>query len=123
MADILVVDDDESIRYALRRYLEHDGHHIVEAENGQQGVQYLEKNSVDLVITDILMPEKDGLEMIRILRKEHPQIRIIAISAGGMVGPMDYLSMAKGLGANRILPKPFRCGQLVLLVNELLHMN
>jgi len=123
MADILVVDDDESIRCALRMYLERDGHHIVEAENGLQGVRVLEEKSIDLVITDILMPEKDGLEMIRILRKEYPHIRIIAISAGGRVGSMDYLMMAKGLGANHVLSKPFRCGQLVILVNELLNMN
>jgi DNA-binding response OmpR family regulator len=107
MARILVIDDDRDVREMLRRILEHDGHEVIEASNGEAGVRLYRERPADVVITDIIMPEKEGIETIRDLRRENPQIKIIAISGGGRIGPSDYLNAARMLGAKKTFSKPF----------------
>jgi len=82
MSRILVTDDEDQIRAMLRHALESSGHEVLEANNGEEGVRIYQKQPADLVITDILMPEKEGLESIRELRRLNPAVRIIAISGG-----------------------------------------
>ena len=107
MARILVVDDDISIRALLRSFLEEDGHRVDEAVDGKQGVSQCLADPVDIVITDIIMPEKDGVEFIIELRKSFPCVKIIAMSGGGwgMDAPLG-LRLAKAFGAGHSLEKP-----------------
>jgi CheY-like chemotaxis protein len=87
MARILLIDDDEPVRTTLRLTLEHFGHTVIEARDGTEGLALFQHANADLVITDIVMPEKDGLEVLRELRRMHPSVKIIAISGpGGTAG-------------------------------------
>ncbi len=106
MARILVVDDDDSIREMLRAMLERDGHEVVDASNGVEAIALYRLTQVDVVITNILMPEKEGLETIRELREEFPDVKIIAMSGGGQLGTVSYLEVARAFGAIDTLPKP-----------------
>jgi CheY-like chemotaxis protein len=106
MAKILVLDDEPSILLMIKKMLERAGHEVDMALNGREGMELLEKNKPDLVITDIIMPEKEGLETIMTLRKKYPEIKIIAISGGGRIGPEGYLPSAKHLGADMVFQKP-----------------
>ena len=120
MARILVIDDDDQIRTTLHQVLDLEGHEVVNASNGKEGIKLFEENGADLIITDILMPEKEGLETIMDLRKDFPDVKIIAISGGGQIDANSYLSMAKQFGALRTLPKPFELEELLDAVRELL---
>ncbi|NQV48681.1 MAG: response regulator [Rhodospirillaceae bacterium] len=121
---ILIIDDDEQIREMLRDILEEiTGHPIDEAMNGVEGLAAFESNPVDLVITDILMPDMDGIEMIIQMRRKYPDIKIIAISGGGRARQMDFLKIAVKAGALRILPKPFTPKRLLEIVTELLETS
>jgi len=120
MALILVVDDDDQIRALLSRLLSRNGYEVLEASNGRIAVDILRKGPVDLVITDLIMPDKEGLETIREIVKEHKGIKIIAISGGGRVGPDSYLSMAKMFGASAVFTKPLEMAELLHTVAELL---
>ena len=120
MALILVVDDDESLRNVIKSTLISSGHEVLQAENGREAIQKFGANNIDLVITDILLPDKDGLELIPQFRKMCPLAKIIAISGGGSVGPKAYLGMAKALGAKKILSKPFSRLELQRAVEDLL---
>jgi Response regulator containing CheY-like receiver, AAA-type ATPase, and DNA-binding domains len=106
MAKILVFDDEPSILLMIKKMLEKAGHEVDMALNGREGMELLEKNKPDLVITDIIMPEKEGLETIMTLRKRYPEIKIIAISGGGRIGAEGYLPSAKHLGADMVFQKP-----------------
>jgi CheY-like chemotaxis protein len=110
---ILLIDDDEAVRYAIRRVVEDEGFTVAVAENGQQGLDMLDSVSPALVITDLIMPEKEGLETIVELRKRQPGLPIIAISGGGRDAEPDFLNFARKLGANEVLAKPFEPEQLV----------
>jgi CheY-like chemotaxis protein len=114
---ILLIDDNDDVRRVMRAALEHSGNDVCEAADGAEGLKALQQAHFDLVITDILMPEHDGLEMILHLRERSPQTPVIAISGSDHE---LYLSNARGLGATRVLQKPFRPAQLVVLVDELL---
>jgi YesN/AraC family two-component response regulator len=92
----------------------------LEAANGKIGMHLQRENLVDLVITDLSMPEKDGIETIRELRRDFPDVKIIAISGGGRAGADGYLSVAKTIGANRTLSKPFDLKKLLDAVAELI---
>ncbi|OQW31505.1 MAG: histidine kinase [Nitrospira sp. SG-bin1] len=105
MASILIVDDDAAIRTLLRTILEADGHHIREAENGQIGLALYREAPTDLVITDILMPERDGMEVTLALTQEFLDAKVIAIT--GATGDQNFLNVAKLFGARRVIPKPF----------------
>jgi len=120
MASILVIDDDEQILRTLHQVLEIEGHEVVDASNGKEGIRLFKENGADLIITDIVMPEKEGLETITELRRDFPDVKIIAISGGGRVDPESYLKLAKGFGALRTLTKPFEREELLEAVRELL---
>jgi YesN/AraC family two-component response regulator len=107
MTYILIIDDDTVTRLSLRRVLEDAGYDVSEAANGREGVRIFQHTHPDLVITDILMPEQDGLEVIQELLRMAPAVKIIAISGGGQYGGFDYLEVAQRLGAQRMLRKPF----------------
>jgi CheY-like chemotaxis protein len=115
----MVVDDEQSVLVATRLVLERAGHTVRCAANGKEAIEELSVLPADVVITDIIMPEQEGIETIRQLRRNLPQIRIIAISGGGRVGPLDYLSAAQMLGADRVFAKPFDNAALVEAVDEL----
>ena len=120
MACVLVIDDEPAIRSLLRHVLERDGHEVLEAENGRKGMRALRGAAVDLVITDIIMPEQEGFETISEIRRTRPGVKIIAISGGGRRLTMDFLPMAKRLGADRTFDKPFRPAAVAAAVSELL---
>jgi len=122
MARILIIDDDNEFREMVREILiEADFNSIEEAVNGGVGMKLLRQQSFDLVITDIVMPEKEGIETIIELNRDYPGIKIIAMSGGGKRGNQNYLEMAQYLGASRILAKPFQRSDLIKTVKELLH--
>jgi len=107
MAHILVIEDDEQIRVLLRQILEQEGHEVLEAPEGDKGLKIYRENLPDIVITDLIMPGKEGLETIRELREVNPDVRILAVSGGGKISPDLYLDLARRLGAFLTLKKPF----------------
>jgi CheY-like chemotaxis protein len=119
---ILVVDDDYALRLLIQRTLEGAGHRVTCAADGRiaSRAMAMAPDAFDLVITDMLMPERDGLELIEELRRRYSRVRIIAISGGGRIAPEEYLQIAKGLGANGILGKPFFPKQLLATVDQVL---
>ena len=123
MAKILVIDDDHTIRLSLKMALEDAEHHVEEAADGEEGMICLRNNPADLVVTDIFMPEKEGLETIDEIRRNWPRTKIIAISGGGRMDPDDYLEIARRLGADRTFCKPFDISLLVATVDELLGLG
>ncbi len=120
MARILIIDDEDELRSMLRQMLEQAGHEVTEAVNGAEGIQLYEQDTHDLIITDIIMPEKEGVETIIALRRADPDLPIIAISGGGRLEATDFLTMTKKLGARRTLSKPFRRDQLLEAVGDCL---
>lgn len=120
MARILVVDDDVQVRKFISMSLSRAGHEVSGAGNGNECLKSLGAAPFDLVITDIIMPDKEGIETIIEVRRTHPEVKIIAISGGGRVGPESYLLTAKGLGAMDTLQKPFTTEQLLATVQNVL---
>lgn len=120
MAQILLVDDDLQLLRAARTALERAGHEVVSAVNGEAAVRRFRQSPPDLLITDIVMPEKEGLETILELRRESPNLKILAISAYVRSEYADYLQFARQVGANGTLAKPFDRDDLLAAVNELL---
>jgi len=120
MARILIIDDNAELRSMLRIALAGAGHQIEEAENGVVGLQRYKERPFDLVITDILMPEKEGFETIRELRAADPNVRIVAISGGLPNAHFDPLPLASLLGARKTLAKPFDIAQLLKVVQGVL---
>lgn len=120
MSKILIIDDDVSIQKLFSQFLSGRGYEVVQAENGVEGMHLLESQRPDLVITDILMPEMDGLEILMKIRKSQSTTPIIAIS-GGMRGlPIDFLHQAKLFGAKYVFEKPVPLDVLGSVVAELL---
>ena len=120
MKQILIIDDEPMIRSILRKMFENEGFKAITASDGQKGLELFNKEQVDLIITDIVMPEKEGTELIIELRKGHPDVPIIAISGGGKNPANDYLNIAKLLGANEVLEKPFTKKELLNAVKKVL---
>jgi len=120
MARILVIDDDAQVRGAVRRILERARHTVEDVGNGDAGLRAHRERPADLIITDIFMPERDGIETIRQLRRESPQVKIIVISGGDRTHTLDMRKDAELLGASRTLRKPFELGELLRAVGELL---
>lgn len=113
---VLVIDDEAALRATIRRMLESAGHLVVEAENGRVGLEAYRSQPADVVVTDIIMPQKEGIETIRDIRKLNGDVRIVAISGGGRNKNMDFLRIAGKLGATVTLAKPFRKEQLLACV-------
>jgi CheY-like chemotaxis protein len=107
----------------LRQLVERNGHEVTEASGGKEGIQLYRENPTDLIITDLIMPGKDGIETIQELKKEFPDIKIIAVSGGGRLGPQDYLHLAKMLGAQRTLSKPIELPELLKAIEELMNSS
>ncbi len=124
MAGILIVEDDKDLRELLKASLTKSGDHLViDASNGKEALQKFKSLLVDLVITDLVMPEQDGIGLIMELRKIKPGLKIIAISGGGKVGPSNYLSIAETLGANAVFAKPFSIKSLLEKVDEIIKVD
>lgn len=120
MARVLIIDDDLFTRETLRRVFEGEGYHVSLAENGVDGVGLFHREQTDLIITDILMPEKDGLESISELRAEVPDLPIIAISGGGKSGSLEFLQVARELGADEVMRKPLAIRRLLDIAARLI---
>jgi CheY-like chemotaxis protein len=118
MYRILVIDDDEDMRSLLQAMLRK--YSVLQAANGREGMEVFRTHAPDLVITDLIMPEKEGIETIVELRREQPEAKIIAISGGGGCLGRDYLCFAQQLGVKRTLSKPFRPQELLQAVEEVL---
>jgi CheY-like chemotaxis protein len=112
MALILLVDDDDQFRVMLQAMLERLGHTVVTARSGKEALACNAERPSDLVITDLIMPDKDGLEVIRELHESAPNVPIIAMSGGGRMNPAMYLKIATQMGAREVLAKPFTLSQL-----------
>ncbi len=120
MGRILIIDDDDQFRLMLKRLLELDGHEILEATDGKEGIRVYGNKRVDLVITDLIMPNMEGVETIIQLKRESPEIKIMALSGGGRNEPQSDLSMAKKLGANYTFEKPYARIPVMQAVEDLL---
>ena len=120
MAKILLVDDDTLVRTSLSLALEDAGHAVVQAVNGDEGLDALAREMFDLVVLDILMPEREGIETIREIRKKWTALPVLAISGGDKTGWSDFLKMASTLGANDTLAKPFTATEFLARVTRLL---
>jgi len=120
MEPILVIDDDPQVNQLLRDVLEFEGYQVITAQRAIVGLRHLETTTIDLVITDAIMPDKEGLETIKVMRQRYPQIKILAISGGLTKSGVDVLDIAKRLGANSVLSKPFEVKALIQSVHTLL---
>ncbi len=120
MARILVIDDDAQIRDVLKQFLERAEYEVRVAPDGSAGLKLHREDPADLIITDIVMPGKEGLETIMEFRRHFPAVRIIAISGGGRIGPHDYLNTAKAMGAQKTFSKPFDPQELMAAVRDVL---
>lgn len=118
MARILLIEDDAGARRVYRGMLESAGHQVVEAPDGREGIRLFRQSPADLIITDILMPHQDGVETIRELRRDYPELRIIAIT--GARGSYNRLPAANALGAGRTLTKPVSMEEMLRTVSEVL---
>ena len=122
MARILVIDDDNRLRQLLCRVLQnHGSFEVFEADNGSDGLLLMDTESVDLVITDIFMPQEDGIGTIMEICENHPKTKIMAISGGGNVEDVDFLHLASCLGAQKVLQKPFGTDLFLSTVEDLLN--
>jgi two-component system chemotaxis response regulator CheY len=120
MKRILLIEDDEGFRSILLMSLEKMGYNVTEAKDGREALAAFKKAAPDLVVTDLIMPETEGLETIRVLRRAHPELKIIAMSGGGRSDARDNLKMAKNFGATAVFAKPFSFGELHKVVAKLL---
>ena len=121
MANILIIDDQDIVRQSVRKILEPEGHTLAEASTGKEGLNLVHGQSFDLLITDIFMPEIDGLEVIQKLHQEKPNLKILAITGGGTMGGLNLLPQAKAFGAHATLRKPFLREELLEALQLALH--
>jgi CheY-like chemotaxis protein len=123
MARILLADDNADLLEIQREVLCDAGHHVTTATTGSEAVKKTRHRVFDLVITDIVMPDGDGIETIVHLRKRHPSTKIIAMSGGGRLGAENYLPVAEKLGAAKAVAKPVTARQLLAMVDQVLGMR
>lgn len=119
MARILVIDDQKSILSIVRAFLTPHGHDVVTVETGAKGIAEIDADGFELVITDLLMPDTDGIEILREVRRRRSDLPVIVMSGGGMTEAQSILDMTTSLGADRILHKPFDKAALLAAVQEL----
>lgn len=117
---ILVVDDDDMYRAMLKKFFTQAGYDVAVAENGKEALKQQAESPAQMILTDIVMPEMEGIQTIIELRKLYPKIKIIAISGGGRISPDQYLLMATRLGADKAFAKPFKTSELLAAVEDLL---
>jgi CheY-like chemotaxis protein len=120
MARILLIDDDDSVRTLMGLLLVRSGHTVIEARDGLEGLELFPGTAADLVITDITMPRRNGLEVVRVLREKQPPVKVIAMSGGVRFTADNPLDTARRLGAARVLAKPFSIEALMAAINEVL---
>ena len=120
MHTILLVDDDKEFRASIHRRLQLAGHNVLEACDGDEAIALLSRTSVDVVVTDVLMPRRDGLQTIQEIRTRWPALKIIAISGGGFLNAELYLDLSVKLGATLALEKPFSCDELLTAMKGVL---
>lgn len=120
MRRILVIDDDVQFRQMLRQMLERAGYEVVDAADGREGVKLFRTLPTDLVITDIIMPEQEGIETIRELKRDFPDVKIVAISGGGRIDSKDYLCLAEQFGVTATFGKPLDREEFLAAIEELL---
>ena len=120
MSRILVIDDDDLVLDMLFQSLTREGYDVLIASNGEEGLRLYREEPVDLIITDLIMPEKEGIETIIELRQDFPDVKIIAISGGGFIGKKDYLHMARIFGVQQTFTKPVAREQLLDAIRELI---
>jgi len=120
---IIIVDDEHNIRFLIKTSLEDLPVEIFSAEDGEKALALYNEHGAELVITDIIMPNKEGAQLISELKNKSPELKIIAISGGGLIGPTTYLELAHQLGADHVLPKPFRVNELKDIVKNILNFS
>ena len=120
MPRLLIIDDERLARLTLRKILERAGHEVMEASTGNEGLAMFRAKPCDLVITDIIMPEKEGIQTIIELKRDFPNARVIAMSGGGRTHNMDFLRLASKCGAERVLAKPFAMDDVSAAINDVL---
>lgn len=121
LINLLIIDDDIFFRELIKDILNDYPVNILEATDGDKGLEMLKSEPIHLVITDIIMPEKEGLESIIEIIQKYPGVKILAVSGGGSSGSPHYLEMARSLGAHATLAKPFDDKTLIDKINELIH--
>ena len=110
---VLVIEDDRPLLLAMARAFTQAGAQVILAADGAEGLKRFMTSSPDLVVTDIIMPEREGIETMLAIKAAHPEVPILAVSGGGQTPAREFLILAKGLGADAVLAKPFRAGQLL----------
>ncbi len=120
MPGILLVEDDNDLREMLKASFIRRKYTVIEAENGKDAISHFKPLITDILVTDLIMPDEDGLKVIIKLKELKPTLKIIAISGGGKAGPGSYLNLAKALGADAIFSKPFSVNDLISKIEELL---
>ncbi len=120
MADIVVVEDNTDLRQIIAHILTKAGHSVTEACDGSEILEILAKQPADIVLTDIVMPNQEGIQTIVQIRRHYPHLKIIGMSSGGSEGEGYYLEMAREFGANATLAKPFPKGKLLETVEALI---
>jgi CheY-like chemotaxis protein len=121
MKRILVIDDEIQMRQMLKQTLERAGYEVIEAPDGREGIELFKEKPTDLIITDLIMPEKDGMETVIELKREFPDVKIIAISGGSRaMDPRDYLHYATQVGVVNTFTKPFDNNELLEVIGQLL---
>lgn len=123
MPVIMIIEDDRDLSEMLRSALLRKEYTVLQADNGREALKNFKPGVTDLVITDLLMPEEDGLRVIMQMRELKAGIKVIAISGGGKAGPGSYLEMAITLGADAVFSKPFSVNELVMRIEELLKIE
>ncbi len=117
MVEVLIIDDEPAIRSLFRQVLEEAGYQVVDASSAKEGLSVLRARPVDIVLTDILMPDMDGLELTRVIHQDFPRVKIVAVSGGQQF--MDYCSVARLFGAHETLMKPVTVQRLLETVGRL----
>ncbi|WP_303977892.1 response regulator [Dongia mobilis] len=120
MAHVLLIDDDELVRDMLQTALQLAGHDVTPAGNGREGLEKFAERRPDIVVTDIIMPEQEGIETILAIRRIDQALPIIAMSGGSSLGAVDFLNAARSFGASRVLNKPFSPKDLIAALKDCL---